>query len=118
NSKVRVYATSSLAFARLDTGFEAVIDDIENGVRIDQVSVSIGGCEATAPAGEVTTDEGLFATMAALGTTVFISSGDSGSDECKTGNAPAVPSYYSTSPNVVAVGGTTLTLNAKGAWKN
>ncbi|HEY1708602.1 MAG TPA: S53 family peptidase [Rhizomicrobium sp.] len=114
-SKVRVYASTSLAFAKLDTAFEAVADDLIDGVRIDQMSVSIGGCESTVGVGQLNTDESLFAAITALGASIFISSGDSGSDECK--NNTAVPSYYSTSPNVTAVGGTSLLLNSNGTWK-
>jgi kumamolisin len=115
-SKIRVYATTSLNFSTLDTGFEAVLDDKANGVPIDQMSTSIGACETGVPVGEVKTDEALFAAITSLGVSIFFSSGDSGSAECGKGSLS--PAYYSTSPNVTAVGGTSLVVNSAGAWQS
>ncbi len=105
-SKVRVYAAQSLANSALDTTFQRVITDQQNGVFITQVSISLGECETDISSGEAQTDDQYFATMTSLGASVFVSSGDSGSHEC--GGSANVPSYYSTDPNVAAVGGTTL----------
>ena len=41
-SKVRVYATISLSNTDVDNGYEAVILDLVNGVKITQVSISLG----------------------------------------------------------------------------
>ena len=108
-SKVRVYASQSLSDAHLDTTFQRVISDLQSGIVITQVSISLGECETDEAAGELSNDDQYFATMTALGASVFVSSGDSGSHECG-GNANT-PSFYSTSPHVVAAGGTTLKLN-------
>lgn len=116
HSKIRVYASRSLSFSNLDTAFQALIDDMQNNVPVDQVSISLGLCETFMSPGQVTTDENLFAVMVSLGASVFVSSGDSGSDECQDGST--VPSYFSTSPNVTSVGGTNLKLRADGSFKS
>jgi kumamolisin len=109
SSQVRVYAAQSLAFANLDTAFQTVINDMQNGVGITEVSISLGACESGVPSGELDTDDNFFATMSSLGATVVVSTGDSGSDEC--GDGSATPAFFSTSPNVTAIGGTTLQLD-------
>ena len=110
SSKVRVYAAQSLAYSNLDTAFQNVISDLQAGVGIDEVSISLGACETSLPGGQASTDDNLFATIESLGATVLVSSGDGGSDEC--GDGSATPSFFSTSPNVTAVGGTTLNLDS------
>jgi kumamolisin len=109
SSLVRVYAAQSLAYSNLDTAFQTVISDMQSGVAITEVSISLGSCETSVPTGELSTDDNFFATMSSLGATVLVSSGDSGSDEC--GDGSATPAFFSTSPNVTAVGGTTLNLD-------
>jgi kumamolisin len=109
SSQVRVYAAQSLAYSNLDTAFQNVISDLQAGVGIDEVSISLGACETSLPNGQANTDDNLFATIESLGATVLVSSGDGGSDEC--GNGTATPAFFSTSPNVTAVGGTTLNLD-------
>ncbi len=106
SSKVRVYASRTLSNANLDTTFQRVISDLQGGVKITQVSISLGECETDESAGELNTDDQYFATMTSLGADVFVSTGDSGSHEC--GGSANVPSFYSTSPHVAAAGGTTL----------
>lgn len=114
-SKVRVYASKSLSYANLDTAFQKVVTDLQAGVVITQVSISLGGCETSTSAGEIATDDNFFSVMSSLGATVFVSSGDSGSHEC--GGTANVPSFFATSPNVTAVGGTTLKLTTTGTTK-
>ena len=118
--KVRMYATVDLSNAHLDAAYEAIITDLQAGVAITQMSMSYGGCETSEPAAEKMLDSQYYATMAALGTTVMASSGDSGARECTilpgvifTG--PKVPSYPSSDPNVAAIGGTSLKLTAGSA---
>jgi kumamolisin len=115
-SKVRVYASRTLSFSNLDTTFERVIQDMEDGVAITQISISLGACETSVPAGQANTDDGYFAVMAAMGASIFVSSGDSGSLTC--GGTVDTPSFFSTSPNVTAVGGTTLKLKGAGTVKS
>ncbi len=108
-----------------DEEFQTVIDHDT----ADVVSMSFGGAEAvqegsSSPPYEFTSDgSGLdpteFAMMAAEGMAVFASSGDAGANACQdfdvTGLVDtACVSYPSTDPNVTAVGGVTLPINAAG----
>lgn len=109
-SKVRIYASSDLKFSSLDTAFQRLIDDINDGVKITQVSISLGACERKVKSGTKTTDDNFFAVMSGLGASVFVSTGDSGSREC----GASTTSFFATSPNVTGAGGTSLTLNGSG----
>jgi kumamolisin len=121
DSKVRVYASTDLTYVDIDSSFIAIIDDISAGTPITQVSISLGGCETSVSASQKTTDDNYFATMSALGASVFVSSGDGGAQECGFNGihyGPVTPSFFSTSPNVTAVGGTSLLLSPKSAIYN
>ncbi len=113
SSKVRVYATATLQNANVDNGYEAIILDATQGVPIDQVSISLGECEASVSQTQALTDVYYHEILASLGATVFVATGDSGSHECGPNNGN-VPSFDSTSPYVVGVGGTTLVLSQSG----
>ncbi len=106
-SKVRVYATKDLTFVHLDTGYQRILSDIKSGVAVDQLSVSLGACEAAIARGEITTENNLLASIAAKRVTILIASGDHGAQECGPGNG-LHPSFPATSPFVTAVGGTHL----------
>ncbi len=68
-----------------------MISDLQSGVVITQVSISLGECETDESTGELNTDDQYFATMTSLGASVFVSTGDSGSDECGNGgNTPVL----------------------------
>lgn len=112
NSKVAVYASGDLFFSSLDTTFERMIADQSAGAKLDQVSISLGLCEVLLPPAYVRREDNYFAVMASQGSSIFVSSGDHGSDECRDGTA--APSWFATSPNVTAVGGTTLHLKDNG----
>ncbi len=122
SSKVRVYATATLSDAAVDNGYEAIVLDAVNGVAIDQVSISLGQCEASVSQSQALTDLYYHEILASLGSTVLVASGDSGSHECGA-NGGNVPAFDSTSPYVTAVGGTTLKLSQSGvatetAWSD
>jgi len=106
-SKVRVYATKDLTFPHLDSGYQAILSDLNKGVKIQQLSISLGGCEPFAPLLEVETEANLLSLIAAKNVSIFIASGDSGAFECGASN-PNFPSWPSTDPVVTAVGGTHL----------
>ncbi len=112
NSKVRVYASKTLGFGNLDTAFQAVIHDLRGGMAITQVALTIGACETSVSESQAETDDNFFAVMSSLGASVFAPSGDSGSHACGPGTSE--PSFYGTSPNVTAVGGTSLKLKEGG----
>jgi kumamolisin len=89
------------------------------------ISVSLGGCEPAQ--GRVLSDaeKSIYDRAAALGETVFVSSGDSGAYTCLTEDYGAVPgdNYVGASapaayPGVTAVGGTRLSVRADGSWLN
>jgi kumamolisin len=109
-SKVRVYATKDLSFAHLDTGYQAILSDLNKGLKIRQLSVSLGFCEPFSPLLEVETQTNLLTLIAQKNVSIFIASGDSGALECvRFGeNNPPFPAFASTVPVVTAVGGTHL----------
>lgn len=111
-SKIRIYASQALSYSNIDTTLQAIITDLTAGATITQVSISLGTCENNVPAGQIATDDNLFAVISALGASVFVSTGDSGSHEC--GGTANVASFFATSPNVTAVGGTSLRLDSAG----
>jgi kumamolisin len=114
----------------------APIEAAGNGSPLpDVISISYGECEATVQpfTASRTLVERELAAAAALGITVVIASGDSGSSTCSRGvpasqltsaEKAAQTSWPATSPYVLAVGGTNLTLNADnsiaatGAWND
>ncbi len=113
-SKVRVYATVTLAFTNIDNGYEAIINDIVSGTsKITQVSISLGACESSVSNSQKLTDEYYHSILDSLGATVLIATGDSGAKECGASGG-LVPSFDSTSPYVTGVGGTTLVENSSG----
>jgi kumamolisin len=124
-SKVRVYAygntaTTAAFLTDVDNGYEAIILDLANGVKITQVSISLGICEALVPQGQFLTDEYFHAILTSLGASVLVASGDSGATGCYKvdGSLKFVADFPATSPYVTAVGGTTLVLNSNGSVKS
>ncbi len=107
-----------------------------NGAKLPNViSVSYGACESTvAPyTASVTMVERQLTATAALGITTVVAAGDTGSSACARGVSPSKltssdkkpqASWPATSPWVLAVGGTNLTLNdqngiaSSGPWND
>jgi kumamolisin len=115
-AKVRVYASSSLAFVDLDLALDRIIADLETQAGLRQLSISLGLGEQFmgGPEGEVATQHQKFLLLAAAGVNVFVSSGDAGSNPDVTGHgAGTTPQaeYESSDPCVVGVGGTSLRLH-------
>jgi kumamolisin len=111
NAKVRVYATTDLSSVNLDLGYDALLADASDPtLNIHQMSMSYGIPEYLTTLAQATTDDGFFSALTAEGVTCFASSGDSGStpgpDNTPTG--PLGVSAPADSPNVAAVGGTSL----------
>lgn len=104
---VRVYGTTDLSFVNVDQAFQAIISDLPTQPDLHVVSISLGAGENDVPPSQLQTDAQYFATMAANGLSIFVSSGDSGSEE---GGITQV-SYFASDPSVTAVGGTSLSLN-------
>ena len=78
-AKVRVYATTDLGFAHLDEAYQAILNDLPSQPTLHQVSLSYGLGETYESADQMQTDAQYFASLAANGVTVFVSSGDGGS---------------------------------------
>ena len=114
-AKVRVYATVDLAFNHLDQAYAQVYADLPSQPTLHQMSLSYGLGEFYSSASQMQTDEQFFASLAAAGVTVFVSSGDGGSDPTsagKLGGATPTPESPSSSLSVTAVGGTSLTVDS------
>src|SRR5262249_55544055 len=77
------------------------------------LSISWGGPESSWTAQALDQFDQAFAGAAALGITVFCAAGDSGSDD-GVGDGLAHADFPSSSPNVIACGGTKLV--ASGGW--
>jgi pseudomonalisin len=95
---------------------QAVTDNIAK-----VINVSLGWCEADAYAdGTMAAEDQIFTAAVAQGQTFSVSSGDEGVYECNNRGNPDGSTYSlswpATSPNVIAVGGTTLYTNSKNAF--
>jgi kumamolisin len=111
-AKIRIYASQSLAFTNIDTTFQRIISDLNAGTGINALSISLGACESDVSVSQTTTDNQFLSTIASRGVTTLVSSGDSGSNGgCTSGTGV---SFFASSPNVTAVGGTNLILNGAG----
>ena len=87
------------------------------------INVSLGWCEADANAdGTLQAEDRIFSTAAAQGQTFSVSSGDEGVYECNNRGYPDGSTYSvswpASSPNVIAVGGTTLYTTSAGAYSS
>jgi subtilase family serine protease len=96
-----------------DAGIYEMFKDIVDTDKDKVVSASFGACEAVISSA----DPAYFADVTTLmdqavtqGQTVFASAGDTGSSSCYDSNNDATPNdnFPASSPNVVAVGGTTI----------
>ena len=114
-AKVRVYATTDLAFVDLDQAYQAIINELSSQPALHQISLSYGLGETYMPGGQMATDDQYFATLASAGVTVFVSSGDGGSSPGQKGwednSGPVQVESPASDPYVTAVGGTSLYLN-------
>ena len=113
-AKVRVYAAGSLAFTDVDKALQQVINDLPSQPGLHQMSISLGLGETYLASGsQMQTDAQYFASLASAGVSVFVSSGDAGSNPNSSGGTggPLQVEYYSSDPSVTGVGGTSLTLN-------
>jgi kumamolisin len=119
DAKVRVYASGGLDFVSLDHALDRIISDLSEQPSLRQLSMSLGLGETYfgSAKGEIATQHQKFLRLAAAGVNVFVSSGDAGSNPDPTGHGSTGPTqveYEASDPCVVAVGGTSLRLNADG----
>jgi kumamolisin len=117
NANIRIYASGTLQFVALDRALDRIYADALTRPGLRVVSISLGLGETYMAKAEVTTEEAKFLKLAALGVNVFVSTGDAGSNPGQDGhhsNGPLQAEWMSTSPHVVAVGGTSLRLQPTG----
>ncbi len=117
-AKIRVYASGSLSFVKLDRALDRIIADLPDHPGMRQLSISLGLGEKFlgGPDGEVATQHQKFLKLAAAGVNVFVSSGDAGSNPDSSGhssNGPRQAEYEASDPAVIGVGGTSLRMSPK-----
>jgi len=102
-----------------NVGFDQVIDKILADDRTDLVSISWGVCEPLREPAARELEERSFAAAAAAGVSIFVASGDGGAYDCQHGNPRdrrVAVDWPSASPNVIAVGGTRLSVRTDGSY--
>ncbi len=105
-ANVHVFPSASNSDAGELQVFTAILDD--NRAKV--VNYSWGSCETSLTSAHAAEMDKVFARAVAQGVNIMVASGDSGSDGCQDGsNAADWPAAH---PDVVAVGGTTLTLDS------
>ena len=113
-AKIRVYASGSLQYPYLDRALDAIYSDAQASDTLRQVSISLGLREDLVSPGEIQIEHAIFLKLAAIGVTVFVSSGDAGSNPDETGHNRSPDSqveYESSDPFTLSVGGTSLALD-------
>jgi kumamolisin len=101
-ASIHVFASAANSDAGELQLFTAILDD--NRAKI--VNYSWGSCESQLSPDHKTAMDAVFSRAAAQGINIMVASGDSGSDCVQDGST--VADYPAANPNVVAVGGTTL----------
>jgi hypothetical protein len=101
NAKILLVEANSSSM----TDLMKAVDYARNYTGVNVVSMSWGGSEFST---EASYDSHFTTPSGHGGVTFVVSAGDSG----------AIPEYPSTSPDVISVGGTSLTLNSSGAWSS
>ena len=104
-----VYEAPNSDQGQVDMANQIVTDD-----RVSVTSVSWGECETAASQASITGTDNALQQGAAEGISFFVASGDSGSDDCRTGGTAV--DYPASDPNVSGAGGTSLTTDASGGY--
>jgi kumamolisin len=99
--------------ASAETGLDEVIRTIVADHRTDIVSISWGTCEDSEDPNVKPTEREL-EVAAAVGVNVFVASGDAGAYDC--GTRDLAVDWPSSSPSVIAVGGTRLSVRRDGSY--
>jgi len=106
---ILVYNFPDLSDQHITDGYNKAVSDNKASV----VNSSFGGCESQ-DTSFASSSNSLAEQAASKGITFAASSGDSGSDECSTGNHPPGPSGPASDPYFVAVGAVNFTENTAG----
>lgn len=113
-ANISVYAAGSLDYGFLNTALNQIVSDALDADELRTVSISLGLREDKVSKSVIDTEDDAFSALKDLGVTVFISSGDAGSNPDETGHSrgnDVVVEYGAADDNVVAVGGTTLKMD-------
>jgi kumamolisin len=118
-ANVRVYASKDLSFADLDQAYAQVYADVTATppVPIREMTMSYGAAEYYLSTSQQNTDHNYFTELAAVGVTIFASSGDVGATPSNSGSGGGrhlTPESPSADPSVTGVGGTSLKVDANG----
>lgn len=100
-------------------GLGDLIDKVVADGKADIVSDSYGFCELSWPRADIQRDEQAIEAAVAHGISIFKSTGDNGAYECQkfaTGDHRLSVEWPASSPGVVAVGGTSLSVGANGGY--
>jgi subtilase family serine protease len=119
NAQLLDYNAPDATASGADT-FGAVVDQIAADGRADIVSDSWGSCEATTPQADLRRDEQAIEAAAARGISIFAAAGDTGAYTCQQDNASnhrLSVGWPSSSPFVISVGGTSLSVAPSGAYQ-
>ncbi|MEO6914080.1 MAG: hypothetical protein ABI182_08690, partial [Candidatus Baltobacteraceae bacterium] len=108
-ANIRVYNFPDLSSQSIEDGYNQTVSDGIASV----VNSSFGGCE-TSDTTFTNATNSIAQQAAAKGITFAASSGDSGSDECGTGNNPPGVSAPASNPYFTAVGAVNFTDNTSG----
>lgn len=113
-AQIHVFTSATNDDAGEQQMFTAILDD--NRAKV--VNYSWGSCETNVTPEHAAAMANVFARATAQGVSILVASGDTGSDSCGDGTLAA--DWPAGSPDVVAVGGTTLILTGTGknevAW--
>ncbi len=115
-ANIRVYTTGDLSFPNLSRGYQQVYNDLASQPSLHVLNLSYGIGENLVTPSQRQSDTQNFLLLAGGGVTVFVSSGDGGSNpDPNTGGYSASstlqPAHPTSDPNVTGVGATTLTLD-------
>lgn len=102
-ANIHIYASATNDDAGELQMFTAILDDDTSKI----VNYSWGGCEPMVSSQHVDEMSRVYERAVAQGVNIMVASGDSGSDSCRDGSTKA--DWPAASPNVIAVGGTSLT---------
>ena len=114
-AKIVAYSGPSAPTGTDDTGVDDTLARVVNDDTAQVLSTSWGQCEPDQQLGQwngsadMPLVHALFAQASVEGMTVLAATGDSGSDDCGTGAATV--DYPASDPNVIAVGGTVLSMS-------
>jgi len=92
-----------------------LVDKIVADGQVNVVNVSYGICEQLSSSADIQRSENSFASAALHGISLFVATQDAGAYACQRAKSDAHElsvSYPSSSPNVIAVGGTSLSVGA------